>query len=229
MERKAKRDFLFIDETGDPGADLAQGSSLYFVLGLVHVSDLSLEKLHQHLYAMGYFSGRFRELKSSRLSRLQKDQIEDIAKWLCEDRHVSISVVLVDKGLYTGPYLISTVKYPAHPFYFRNFLTRHLLEQHFLFHTLLTLECDIIFDRAIGESEEKKLQTYLQGNLRLPTFTHILHADSRYIPALQFTDAIIHIVKEYILGKRESVDGRLLQCLHIFQLNDPRNPVLMNF
>ena len=46
MERQPKRDFLFIDETGDPGRDLDGGSSVYFGIGAVHVTDLSLESLY---------------------------------------------------------------------------------------------------------------------------------------------------------------------------------------
>ena len=121
MERKAKRDFLFIDETGDPGKDISGGSSAYFALGAVHVTDISLEKLLRHLYAMGYFSGRFKELKSSRLSRFQKDQIEDIAKALCESDDFFITVIFVDKRLYSGPYFSLQDGPKPDPVRFRNF------------------------------------------------------------------------------------------------------------
>jgi hypothetical protein len=62
-------------------------------------------------------------------------------------------------------------------------------------------------------------------NFLLPTFTNILQCDSRYVPALQFTDATVHIVKEYLFGMRESVDGRMLSCLNLVNVSDPRQPV----
>ncbi|MEK9156932.1 MAG: DUF3800 domain-containing protein [Patescibacteria group bacterium] len=102
MERIPKRDFLFIDETGDPGNDFSNGGSNYFALGCFHVTDLSLEQLHRHLFAMGYFSGRF-------------------------------------------------------------------------------------------------------------------------------ADAIVHIVKEYVFGSRESVDGRLLKCMQVTDVSDPKSPQPLAF
>ena len=221
MERLAKRDFIFIDETGDPGKDLHGGSSPYFAIGAVHVTDISLEKLHRHLFAMGYFSGRFRELKSSRLSRLQKDQIEDIAKWLYASDDVGVTVVFVDKYHYTGPYFSQEGERSYDPIRFRNFLTRLLLEQHVAIRPMMSTECDLIFDRAIAESEEENLRRYLRGNFRLPVFTNILQCDSRYVLALQFTDAIVHIVKEYLFGQRESVDGRMLNSINVFNVTNP--------
>ncbi len=173
---------------------------------------------------MGYFSGRFKELKSSRLSRFQKDQIEDIAKALCESDDFFITVIFVDKRLYSGPYFSLQDGPKPDPVRFRNFLTRQLLEQHFLKSKLESQECDLVFDRAIAEHDEDNLKRYLRGNFSLPAFTNILQCDSRYVPALQFTDAIVHIVKEYLFGGRESVDGRLLSCINLVNVSTPRQP-----
>ena len=224
MERISERDFLFIDETGDPGRDISGGSSAYFLLGCVHLTDLSLEFLHKHLFALGYFSGRVREWKSSRLSRLQKDQMEDIAKWLCEGNESRITIVSVDKAKYEGPYFGLTPNRPYDSIRFRHFLSKQLLECHFKDQGLMTSECEIIFDRSSAEKEEENLRSYLRGNFRLPPFTNISHCDSRYVLALQFVDALVHIVKEYLFGLRESVDGRILECVHVFDVTVPRMP-----
>ncbi len=223
MKRTPKRDFVFIDETGDPGNDFSNGGSIYFAVGCLQMTDLSLEQLHKHLFAMGYFSGRFRELKSSRLSRLQKDQIEDIAKWLCAETDISITVVLIDKSRYCGPYfgLEGRVYNPLH---LRNFLTRQLLEHHFKDRGLITAECELVFDRAMAESAEENLKAYLRGNFLLPSFSSIVQCDSRYVVGLQFADAIVHIVKEYVFGSRGDVDGRLLSCVRVVDVSDPRAP-----
>lgn len=224
MERTPKRDFLFVDETGDPGRDLLGGSSKYFAVGCVHVTDISLEQLHRHLFALGYFSGHVRELKSSRLSRLQKDQIADIAKWLCESQDTRLTVVFIDKDRYVGPYFGISGERPYDAVRFRNFLTRQLLEHHFDGWKPVSSECDLVFDRAIGEAEEVNVRQYLRGNFRLPQFTSIVHCDSRFVPALQFADSIVHIVKECVFGNRESVDERLLGCMKVIDVSTPRSP-----
>lgn len=224
MERIPKHDFFFLDETGDPGNDFVRGGSVYFAVGCVHLTDLSLELLHKHFFAMGYFSDRFRELKSSRLSRVQKDHIEDIAKEFCDSTEVAITVIFVDKQRYAGPYFSQDGKRPYDSLYFRNFITRQLLEHHFQDRNLWTSDCDLIFDRAISEEAEDHLKRYLRGNFRLPNFANITHCDSRYVVALQFADAVVHIVKEYVFGKRESVDGRVLRCIKVVDVSDPRCP-----
>jgi len=224
MNRKPTRDYLFIDESGDPGKDISAGSSTHYVLGCIHITNLGLEKLNKHLYAMSYFSGRHRELKSSRLGRVQKDHIEDIAKWLIDSSDSSITVVLLDKERYLGPYL-GAGQYVYNAIRFRNFITRQLLELHFNCLNLSTNECELVFDRAMSEDAENNLKQYLRGNFRLPAFTSIVHCDSRYVPALQFVDATVHIVKEYIFNKRISVDGRMLHSINVFNISNPKNPI----
>jgi len=67
MEKRAKRDFLFIDESGEPG-DVTD----YYIMGLIHVTDESLKKMNIHLGAFRYFGTIKKELKSTRLNEIQK-------------------------------------------------------------------------------------------------------------------------------------------------------------
>ena len=70
-----KRDFLFVDESGDPGT-----FSPYYILGLLHVTDVSLKELNVHLGAMRYFGSVKREIKSSRITREQREQLLHILR-----------------------------------------------------------------------------------------------------------------------------------------------------
>jgi hypothetical protein len=220
-ERTARRDLVFVDESGDPGADLDSGSSGYFAIGCLHLTDISIERLHRHYCAFGYFQTRLRELKSSRLSRLQKDQLADIVKSFAEDVEMSASVVYLNKRKYTGPYLRKGGSRPQNPVFFRNFVTRLLFERHFANHPLTSTECELVFDNAIAEAEEFNLKAYLRGNGRLPRFDKILQCDSRYVPMLQFIDVIIHCVKEYYFGDPRSIDNRLLSHVDIYDVSCP--------
>lgn len=218
--RAPKRDFLFIDESGDLGWE--PGCSTYFVLGCLHVTDISMEELHRHYCGLGYFKTNLRELKSSRLSRLQKDQIADILKWLQDNGHAKMSAVIINKTDYTGPYLKSDGGVAANPIHFRNFINRQLLERHFINHPPITREYEVIFDYIFAKDEQPGLRTYLRGNLLLPYLKAIVQCDSRYVPALQFVDTMVHIVKETHFGKPETVDGRLLDAISVFDLTHPQ-------
>ena len=142
-------------------------------------------------------------------------------KWLQESGHAFMSIVFVDKDRYTGPYLKPIGTRPANPIYFRNFLNRQLFERHFANHPVITNESELVFDRVVTEIEELNLKQYLRNNMLLPRLDSIIQCDSRYVPALQFVDAMIHIVKEIYFGDPASVDGRLLPCINIYDLSLP--------
>ncbi len=132
-----------------------------------------------------------------------------------------MSVVFVDKQQYDGPYLYAVDSRTANPVYFRNFINRQLFERHFANHPPVTNECSVVFDHAISETEEPNLKQYLRNNLHLPRLDTIVQCDSRYVPALQFVDVMVHIVKETHFGKPESVDGRLLKHIDVFDVSHP--------
>ncbi len=185
-----KRDFLFIDESGDPG-ELTN----YYIVGLIHLTDESLKRINIHLGAFRYFGVIKRELKSHRLTKLQKEQILNILRLPLENNiFVKASAVYVDKKEYKGPYLKE--KKPNH---FRNLIIRKLLEFHFSLNKPQSNEIEIIIDRCYSsETQELKLRKYLRDNTKdkLPHFLHVIQADSRYIELLQIADWISGIVKE---------------------------------
>jgi len=122
---KPKRDFIFIDESGDLGM-----SADYYVLGLLHVTDISLRDINIHLGALRYFGGIKKELKSTTLNPLRKDQIAEILEHLASrSAFIKASAVYVSKKDYRGPYLLD--QHPRDHAKFRNHILRKLLEFHF--------------------------------------------------------------------------------------------------
>lgn len=142
-------------------------------------------------------------------------------KWLRDGGQAAMSVAFVDKERYTGPYLRPAGSQRANAAYFRNFLNRQLFERHFANHAPVTRECAIVFDQVVSEPEEENLKRYLRNNMLLPRLDAIVQCDSRYVPALQFVDVMVHIVKETQFGKPESVDGRLLGYMNLFDVTHP--------
>jgi hypothetical protein len=96
----AKRDFIFIDEAGEPGHETD-----YYVLGLLHLTDETLKEINIHLGAFRYFGCIRKELISTRLNSLQKEQLLNILK-ICMNNNsfLKASAVYVDKRDYQGPF-----------------------------------------------------------------------------------------------------------------------------
>jgi len=206
----AKRDFIFIDEAGEPGHETD-----YYVLGLLHLTDETLKEINIHLGAFRYFGCIRKELISTRLNSLQKEQLLNILK-ICMNNNsfLKASAVYVDKRDYQGPYL----KEDFNPNYFRNLIIRKLLEFHFSENKPQSREVELIIDRFYSsEEQEQTMRNYLRMdkyNL-LPKFLHIIQADSRYVELLQIVDWISGSVKEKFFTHTERDYGELFKYIKV--------------
>jgi len=210
----AKRDFIFIDESGEPGRKVP-----YYIQGLLHITDESLKNINIHLGAFRYFGCIKRELVSTRLTKLQKEQLLNIFKLSVNNNNfIKTSVVYVEKNNYKGPYL---GKNDFNPNYFRNLIIRKLLEFHFQNNKPQSKEIELIIDRFYSSEElEQRLRNYLRTdkyNL-LPNFLHIIQADSRYVELLQVADWINGSVKEKFFTHPQRNYGDLFNYIKIKQI-----------
>jgi len=206
----AKRDFIFIDESGDPGT-----ATDYYILGLIHLTDETLKEINIHLGAFRYFGSLKKEINSRRLNSLQKEMLINIFKMIIDKNlFLKFSSIYVDKKDYHGPYL----KDNYNPDYFRNLMARKLLEFHFHYEKPQSREIEIIFDRFYSqEIKEQKLRNYLRTdkyNL-IPDFLHIIQADSRYVELLQIVDFITGLVKEKFFTHKERDDKNIFDFIRI--------------
>mgnify|MGYP001575619523 CR=1 FL=1 len=189
-----KRDFLFVDESGDPGT-----FSPYYILGLLHVTDVSLKELNVHLGAMRYFGSVKREIKSSRITREQREQLLHILRDAHDHTFVRASAIYLTKSKYQGVYLTDRPDQTIDPSRFQNLMLRRLLEHHFSICTPQSHEVELVVDRFYrSENLEDRMRSYLRADKhgRLPAFLHITQADSRYVELLQVADWIAGAVKE---------------------------------
>lgn len=192
----AKRDFIFIDESGEPGEETP-----YYIQGLLHITDESLKKINIHLGAFRYFGDIRGELKSTRLSQSQKEKLLTILKDSIRNNvFIAATAVFVNKEKYEGNYLKEKVDFPKDAARFRHFVMRRLLEFHFKNSQPQSSEIEIIIDRFHSdELKEQQMRNYLRKLTVLkflPNFLHIVQADSRYLELLQITDWVAGSVKE---------------------------------
>lgn len=191
---RPKRDFLFIDESGDPGS-----FSEYYILALLHITDVSLKEINLHLGAMRYFGSVKRELKSSRITQEQREQLIRILHDAHSSTFVRASAIYIPKKEYRGIYLTDRFDQKLDPSRFQNLALRRLLEYHFSICKQQSQEIELVVDRFFtSEAAENKMRGYLRKDKygRLPAFLHITQADSRYVELLQVADWIAGAVKE---------------------------------
>ena len=202
-----KHDFLFVDESGDPGfaLDPRTGdllSSSYYVSAVLHVCDDSFADINKHVAAFRYFSGLNRELKIP-------PEREAFARFLGSIRAMSeggkniwASAVYLNKLEYNGAYLKPGGRRPSDPVRFRNYILRRLLEHHFGQFSLRSSQYDLILDRVdVTVEQDIDLRRYLSGNKNIPTPTYLTHASSIYVEGLQI---VHHIASGF---KNLAMDG----------------------
>ncbi|MFB6181679.1 MAG: DUF3800 domain-containing protein [Candidatus Magasanikbacteria bacterium] len=201
-KNKPKRDFIFIDESGDPGT-----FSDYYIQGLIHITDKSLKNINIHLSALRYFGATGKELKSTTLDPRKQEQLLNILRMSVFDNDFSqASAICVNKEDYYGPYLEEKPDHPKDANRFRHFMIRRLLESHFKNCELQSNELELIIDRFYtNEDQERKLRKYLRidPDNKLPQILLINQADSRYVDLLQLSDWISGAVKEKFFTKPE--------------------------
>jgi hypothetical protein len=123
----AEKEFLFVDESGDPGV---VGNPLY-ILAAMHVDLGVLDRIRSHLMAFRYHHDVVRELKNQRwadkLTEAPRRLLEPLAA-LTDDGLISTTLNWLNKPTYIsndGPHLDGGPSWR-----FRHFQLRLLLERH---------------------------------------------------------------------------------------------------
>jgi len=217
MQRQPKRDFIFIDESGEPGLETS-----YYIIGLVHLTDISFEKMNIHLGALRYFGNIKKELKSTDLNPQQRDKLHTILKIMSSHgEFLRATAVYVRKGTYAGPYLRDERDLPRDSIRFRHYILRKLLECHFKKFPPQTGEIELVLDRFhTGEDKEQQMRRYLRTDKynNLPYFLHISQVDSRYVDFLQIADWVAGTVKEVYFTHPERKYGNISQYINICEI-----------
>ena len=217
-----RHDFLFVDESGDPGfaLDPQTGgllSSSYYVSAVLHLCDDSFGGINKHVAAFRHFSGSNRELKIP-------PEREEYARFLSSIRMMSeagkniwASAVYLNKHDYNGAYLKPGGTRPANPTMFRNYVLRRLLEHHFDHYSLKSSQYDLVLGRIdLSAEQNMALMRYLSGNKNIPTPTHLTHASSIYVEGLQIVHHIANGYKDLAMdGHRVPQDLSLVRARNI--------------
>jgi hypothetical protein len=194
-----RKEFLFVDESGDPGVD---GDPLYILVGL-HLAEETLDQVNRHLTNFRYHHQVVREFKAQRwrdklspVTRMllgyladltDSDEVSGTANWLSKDKYRAGR----------GPHL----SVAGDTWKFRHYQLRRLLERH-VGRRHWGSELDLVIDRWKMLPEQRlNLEKYLRENYSLrPMIANITTVDSIYVDIMQVVDIYSRLVRRVVDG-----------------------------
>lgn len=201
--------FVFVDETGDPGSDISKGASLYFGLALISVNDKDYKALRFLLSQVHWLRGTATSIELKRTYNKSLDLMRGL-KGLANNGVISASGLYIDKKDYGGRYLEwadEGVSRTEWAYFLRNYLLRHLLEFHFGAVGTATEPIDLVLDR-VNLTEEQRVNTYnylssktgipLRKSFSIPPVKHLTICDSEYVGGLESAHVLADVLKEII-------------------------------
>jgi hypothetical protein len=212
------KEFLFVDESGDPGVS---GTDFYVLVGL-HIAETVLDRIRPHLVAFRYHHEVAKEFKNQRWAKEFKPHtrklLEPFAQ-LTEEGLIATTAVWLDKSTYVsggGPYLSGSGETAQ----FRHYQLRRLLETH-RSRREWSNHLDLVIDRwDFDLSAHRDLEDYLRGNYRLrPRIAAVTQVDSAYSDPIQVVDVYAALVKRVIKNlaaeEEEALASRLVDLHQI--------------
>lgn len=212
-----EKEFLFVDESGDPGV---AGNPLYILIGM-HLSASVLDHVRRHLAAFRYHHDVVREFKAQRwadkLSPATRHLLEYLAD-LTDPGDITTTGNWLDKGRYLaggGPHLSS----PGEAVRFRNYQLRRLLERH-RGRRAWGENLDVVIDRwRMNVDQRRNLEDYLRGNFRLrPVIASVTTVDSVYTDPIQVVDIYGRLARRVVLGSASPEESAL--CARLMELQE---------
>jgi hypothetical protein len=201
--------FVFVDETGDPGSDIAKGASLYFGMALLSVKDKDYKALRLLLSQIHWLRGTATSIELRRTYNKSLDLMRGL-KELANHGVISASGLYINKEDYGGRYLTWSdveVTQGEWAYYLRNYLLRHLLELHFSSSNSLTDPVELVLDRGIVAERQNtydylnsKTKIPLRESFSIPPIRHLTICDSEYVGGLEIAHVLADILKETIKG-----------------------------
>jgi hypothetical protein len=223
--------FIFIDETGDPGKLSAEGSSTYFGMASISISKEDYNAFRMLLSQVHWLSGTATSISLRGDGSIRAQNVLRGLNELARNGLITASGLYIDKRDYGGRYIEWSdidVAPKEWAYYLRNYLLRHLLEFHFKETTRTTEPIDLVLDRvSLNQNQQKNTFDYLnsqtdiplRAKFGIPPVAYLTLADSEYVGGLEIAhvlaDLLQQIAKENTTEKIKSLSS-FMKTEHFF-------------
>jgi len=229
--------YIFVDESGDPGEPfktdknnkcildskgnkIKTGASDYYIVSALLVDIKQLHKFEHDILETKNKFGYRDEIKSITIPL----NLYEVLLELLDKNKIEVYYRCVDKKQYKGTF---ATKDKSSKRYFHNvfdtYITAKVITRRCLDNQLLN--CEVVIDRADrrscnGSYNFDEFNNYLRGKVNTTykkKINHITHADSEYIPLLQYTDLISGAIKDSFTRKnpelKKIINKNLVQVM----------------
>ena len=209
-------DYIFVDETGDPGT-LEGGGTPYFGMALLHVKGDRYRDVKRLLAQIHWLCGNAAPIYLRGDNPIRALNLLRGLKEYARNEIISASGLYIDKIDYGGRYLNWADSYVVKdewPYYLRNYIVRHLLEFHFNNPNVSGEIIDLVIDRVtLNEERIKNTHDYLNSRIRrhadipfkIPHIEFITMADDEYVGGLEIAHLFSDVLRELIKGTASGV------------------------
>ncbi len=203
MNSSNTRNYIFVDESGDPGKPFKKdsqgnkiptGASLYYILSAVCVNSEQLFLLEDKIMEAKNKFGYKKEIKSTDISLGLYKELLDILNQL----NIKIYYRLVDKKKYKGKFAADGRK--NHNVFDEYNLVKLV---NLAIRKSKFLNTEVVIDRAdrrLLDGNFENCDKYLKKRVNTKTIErikHITHVDSEYVNAMQMSDLVSGAIKDY--------------------------------
>jgi len=220
MMSSDRAEFVFIDESGDPGYP---GMNPLYILSAVHMNAAVFNRFSLHLSSFRYFHEVTRELKD--WGGLLKDnatpQWRSLMGFLADmtdSGEISATTTWLNKTNYRaggGPHLFEG----ADTTRFRHFQVRLLMQRH-KSRIGWGDNLDVVLDRwSLNEAQRRNLEDYIRNNYALQPVASVTTVDSAYVDAVQIADLYTRLARRVIEGavddEQRAICARLMELCQV--------------
>jgi Protein of unknown function (DUF3800) len=215
-----KAEFIFIDESGDPGYP---GSNPLYILSAVQMNAAAFNRFRLHLASFRYFHEVTREFKDwgGLLKGNVTPQWRSLMHFLAdmtEAGEISATTTWLNKTHYRtggGPYLYAG----ADTTRFRHFQVRLLMHRH-KSRSPWGDNLDVVLDRwSLNEAQRRNLEDYIKNNYALQPVAAVTTVDSAYVDAVQIADLYTRLARRVVEGtvddEQRAICARLMELCQI--------------
>lgn len=216
--------YIFVDESGDPGKPfkidssgnkVSTGASMFYILSAVCVNSKKLFAIENRILEIRQKYKYRSEIKSTIIPlKMYKDLLKII-----NEQELNICYRLIDKAKYKGKFAVNGDKKLHNIFDEYNLakVCKIAIKKDNL------LGVDVVIDRTdrrLLDGNFESFNNYLKSRVNTKTLKKVefvTHVDSEYVNIMQLSDLVSGAIKDYFTGKNKDLK-KIINRKHLYKV-----------